>query len=60
MVSNLAKGAGNVVVRCSPGSINQVSIILMINPSGFKEERPITSGYRKTTEAEKEGVMIGV
>ena len=60
VVSNLGEGGHGTVVRRFPSFINQIGVILMINPSSFKTERSKPSSKGKTTKAEEERVMIRV
>jgi hypothetical protein len=44
VIPNLAESIDGVVVRRTTGSVNQINIILMVNSSGLKTERPRPSG----------------
>ena len=47
-----------VMVGRGPRLIYQILIILMINPSSFKSERPRSFGKGEATKSEEEGIMV--
>jgi len=58
IISNLGEGGDGVMVRRIPSFINQIGILLMINPSSFKTKWSRPSSKGKATKTEEDRVMV--